>query len=118
MSAIFNRMMVDPFGIHGGKPGKNSGIYVRKAGTKDWKTFSELFGTTSPSKFANINLKRGDQVKIIAPGGGGWGDPMNRSSERVRADLQEGFITQESAINDYGLAAQCDEQGIWKVAPR
>ena len=118
VSAIFNRMMVDPFGIHGGKPGKNSGIYVRKAGTKDWKTFSELFGTTSPSKFANINLKRGDQVKIIAPGGGGWGDPMNRSSERVRADLQEGFITQESAKNDYGLTAQCDEQGIWKVAPR
>ena len=118
VSAIFNRMTVDPFGIHGGKPGKNSGIYVRRKGSKDWETFSDAFGTTSPSKFSNITLRRGDQVKIIAPGGGGWGDPMRRSSERVEADLREGFITSESAEHDYGLKAKLDSEGNWNVSPR
>ena len=115
VSAIFNRMSVDPFGLHGGKSGKNSGIYVRKSGTTDWKTFSDEFGTTSPSKFSNIILNRGDQVKIIAPGGGGWGDPSRRSQLRIQADLQEGYISPEGALKDYGVVAKCDEGGNWKV---
>ena len=103
VSAIFNRMLVDPFGIHGGKPGMNSGIYFRRAGAEEWQTFSEAFGTLSPSKFSNILLHRGDQVKIIAPGGGGWGDPLEREEQRVLADVAERLVTPEAALKDYGL---------------
>ncbi len=106
VSALFNRMLVDPFGIHGGKPGANSGIYVRLAGEEAWSTFSEKFGTMSPSKFSNVLLHRGDQVKILAPGGGGWGDPLERSAERVVADVAEGLVTPGGAERDYGLAVE------------
>ena len=115
VSAIFNRMLVDPFGIHGGKPGKNSGIYVRRVGDEDWKTFSEVYGTISPSKFSNILLHRGDQVKIVAPGGGGWGDPLEREEARVLADVEEGFVTPEAARRDYGLELTHTE-GEWAVS--
>lgn len=115
VSAIFNRMLVDPFGIHGGKPGMNSGIFVKRTKDDDFKTFSEAFGTMSPSKFSNILLHRGDQVKIVAPGGGGWGDPLEREEERVLADVAEGFVTPEAALSEYGLEV-VRHNGGWKVA--
>lgn len=117
VSAIFNRVTVDPFGIHGGKPGMNSGIYVRPAGTGDWRTFSETYGTKSQSKFSNIVLSRGDQVKIIAPGGGGWGNPLDRDVTRVESDLREGFISPDAAERDYGIHATQDLDGNWTATP-
>ena len=117
VSAIFNRMTVDPFGLHGGKPGMNSGIYVRFAGSAEWQTFTDAFGTDSPSKFANLTLRRGDQVRIVAPGGGGWGDPLERPIERVKADLDEGFITPTAAQSQYGVSASLAADGTWSVAP-
>ena len=116
VSAIFNRMLVDPFGIGGGKPGGNSGIFVRLVGDDSWSTFSEKFGTMSPSKFSNILLRRGDQVKIVAPGGGGWGDPLARSADRVVADVAEGLVTQEAAQRDYGLVVE-RRNGSWDATP-
>ena len=116
VSAIFNRMLVDPFGIHGGKPGANSGIYVRLGGEESWSTFSDKFGTMSPSKFSNIRLRRGDQVKIVAPGGGGWGDPLDRSADRVVADVAEGLVTAEAAKRDYGLVVE-RRNGAWDAIP-
>ena len=116
VSAIFNRMRVDPFGIGGGKPGGNSGIFVRLAGEGSWSTFSERFGTMSPSKFSNIRLRRGDQVRIVAPGGGGWGDPLERSADRVLADVAEGLVTPEAAQRDYGLVVE-RRNGAWDAIP-
>ena len=115
VSAIFNRMLVDPFGIHGGKPGKNSGIFVRRVGDEDWKTFSEVYGTISPSKFSNILLHRGDQVKIVAPGGGGWGDPLEREEARVLADVEEGFVTPEAARPRLRPRAHSDRGRVGRV---
>lgn len=114
VSAIFNRMLVAPFGLHGGHPGHTSGIFVKRTGDDGFRTFSDVFGTTSPSKFANIVLHRGDQVKIVAPGGGGWGDPLDREPERVAADVDEGFVTPGAARDHYGVDL---EEGVngWKV---
>ncbi len=103
VSAIFNRMLVQPFGLHGGQPGHSSGIYVRRAGETEWRTFKETFGTVSPSKFSDIVLEQGDQVKIIAPGGG-WGDPHEREPERVLQDVAEGFVTPAAAAREYGVS--------------
>jgi N-methylhydantoinase B len=57
----------------------------------------------SPSKFSGVILHEGDQVKILMPGGGGYGDPLERDRERVRRDVAEGFISEAAAIRDYGL---------------
>src|SRR6185295_20258512 len=88
---------------HGGGPGHSSGIYVKRAGEPEWRTFKEVFGTASPSKFSGIILRQGDQVKIIAPGGGGWGDPREREPERVLQDVAEGFVTPAAAAREYGV---------------
>lgn len=114
VSALFNRMLVDPFGLHGGRPGRNSGIYVRPAGEGEWRTFSEVFGTMSPSKFSNVVLRRGDQVRLVAPGGGGLGDPLDREPERVLADVAEGLVTPAAAGDSYGVEV-ARANGEWTV---
>ncbi|GAB5468412.1 MAG: hydantoinase B/oxoprolinase family protein [Rhodospirillales bacterium] len=47
------------------------------------------------------------RLVLSLPGGGGYGAPGERPRERVRADVAAGYITQEQAEADYGLA---DEQ--------
>jgi N-methylhydantoinase B len=48
-------------------------------------------------------LKKGDLVRIMTSGGGGWGSPLERSAEQVRDDVLDGFILAESASRDYGV---------------
>jgi N-methylhydantoinase B len=42
-------------------------------------------------------------VKILMPGGGGYGDPSARDREAVRRDVEEGFVSEEAARAVYGL---------------
>jgi N-methylhydantoinase B len=103
VSALLNRMKTEPWGVLGGGTGAVGGLWVRRAGQDEWSTFVEEFGTMSPSKFSGVILHEGDQVKILMPGGGGYGDPLERDRERVRRDVAEGFISEAAAIRDYGL---------------
>lgn len=50
-----------------------------------------------------FDMSRGERVVSIAPGGGGYGDPLERSVEAVLDDLREGRITSESARSTYGV---------------
>ncbi len=103
VSALLNRMKTEPWGVLGGGNGAVGGLWVRRAGQDEWSTFVEEFGTMSPSKFSGVILREGDQVKILMPGGGGYGDPVARDRERVRRDVEEGFVSAEAAARDYGL---------------
>jgi N-methylhydantoinase B len=103
VSALLNRMKTKPWGVLGGKEGAVGGLWVRRADSSEWRTFVEEFGTASPSKFSGVTLRAGDQVKILMPGGGGYGDPHERDRDRVRRDVAEGFVSPESAERDYGL---------------
>ncbi len=105
VSALLNRMKTEPWGVLGGGNGAVGGLWVRRAGQDEWSTFVEEFGTMSPSKFSGVILHEGDQVKILMPGGGGYGDPVARDPERVRRDVEEGFVSAEAAARDYGLEA-------------
>ena len=60
----------------------------------------------SPSKFSGVTLRTGDQVKILMPGGGGYGDPARRDPALVRRDVEEGFISEDAARTVYGLDGQ------------
>jgi N-methylhydantoinase B/oxoprolinase/acetone carboxylase alpha subunit len=103
VSALLNRMKTEPWGVLGGGVGAVGGLWVRRAGKEDWTTFVEEFGTISPSKFSGVTLRAGDQVKILMPGGGGYGPPLERDRARVRRDVEEGFISEEAARTTYGL---------------
>jgi N-methylhydantoinase B/oxoprolinase/acetone carboxylase alpha subunit len=111
-SALMERMRVPPWGLFGGRPAPGTGLYVRRKGTDTFRTFSEAFGTASPVKFSGIRLEPGDQVKIHFPGGGGYGDPLDRAPSRVLADVAEGYVSPERAASDYG-AVVAEHDGEW-----
>lgn len=45
----------------------------------------------------------GDVIRVIGPGAGGWGDPLQRPAERVLRDVQAGAVSALSAEQDYGV---------------
>jgi N-methylhydantoinase B len=104
VSALLNRMKADPWGVLGGEDGARGGLWVMLAGTSEWRTFVDTFGTKSPSKFSGIILHPGDAVKLVMPGGGGYGDPGLRDPALVAADVANGFVTLEHAREEYGYA--------------
>lgn len=50
-------------------------------------------------------VAHGRKVMMAFPGGAGYGDPADRSVEAVKRDLLRGYISAETAANDYGLGA-------------
>jgi N-methylhydantoinase B len=57
-------------------------------------------------KHEAVPVKAGDVVRILTPGGGGWGDPLARVPEMVRLDVQRGLVSLDSARDDYGVVLQ------------
>lgn len=55
-----------------------------------------------PSTCSEIPLKPGDLLRIVSPGGGGYGDPNARARESVSLDVREGKVTQDIAQSVYG----------------
>jgi N-methylhydantoinase B len=54
------RIKTEPWGVLGGGEGAVGGLWVRRSGRSDWRTFVEEFGTISPSKFSGVTLRDGD----------------------------------------------------------
>lgn len=52
-----------------------------------------------------VVLKAGDRIVSQIPGGGGFGNPLERSREAVARDLKEGLISAEHARQYYGYEA-------------
>jgi N-methylhydantoinase B len=48
-------------------------------------------------------LQAGDRVRMSTGGGGGYGDPKERPLELVERDVIRGFVSRESARDDYGI---------------
>jgi N-methylhydantoinase B len=57
------------------------------------------------SKIVDVSLERGQRVRLETPGGGGYGDPVERSPAAIRRDIELGFVTPAAARCDYGGAA-------------
>ncbi len=79
-------------GAHGGGEGK-SGYFEL---TRDGKT------QRLRSKGVD-DLKKGDLVRIVTPGGGGYGPPTGRKLEAIANDLYDGKTTREYVANAYGM---------------
>jgi N-methylhydantoinase B len=57
-------------------------------------------------------LAPGDVVSLTMPGGGGFGEPLERDPERVRADVIAGHVTPDGARADYGVVLVGPEHDI------
>ncbi|MDP6509326.1 MAG: hydantoinase B/oxoprolinase family protein [Chloroflexota bacterium] len=108
VSAVFNGMVKRPRGLFGAGGGATSELTVKRAGSDEFLTFRDAFGTRSNSRFANIKLTHGDEVCIRTPGGGGFGRPWERDVELVRRDVEEQFVSIDAARSNYGVAISED----------
>jgi N-methylhydantoinase B len=61
-----------------------------------------------PTLADNIALNRGDLIRVVSAGGGGWGDPFEREAERVAWDVRKGYVSAQSARKDYGVCLDDD----------
>ncbi len=89
------RSAIPPQGLFGGRPGAGS-RWVLNEGTEREQVLAYQTGETMPLEF-------GDTVTLYTPGGGGYGDPLERDPERVRADVLKGFVSREAARREYGV---------------
>jgi N-methylhydantoinase B/oxoprolinase/acetone carboxylase alpha subunit len=108
VSALCDRSRVSPWGVHGGDEGDRLAYLVRTVGSDEFRTFSEVFGTPSDTKFSNVRLRRGDVVMLRSPSGGGYGPPWERPPEHVVRDVEEGYVTRERASGRYGVVVRDD----------
>ena len=58
-----------------------------------------------PSK-CEVRIEPGETLYFDTPGGGGYGDPKQRSRDLVARDLEEGLISPEKAEELYGLKGE------------
>jgi N-methylhydantoinase B len=105
-SALFDRSKIPPSGLFGGLPGLGSVLLVRRAGEEEFRPFDEAFGVASPTKFTNVILRRGDELRYRTPGGAGFGNPSDRLPELTREDVREGYVSSEAAAELYGFESQ------------
>jgi N-methylhydantoinase B len=92
--ANFDRIGCPPWGVQGAKAGKSGQVLIYKKGD----TQPELLYKTE-----NRPLQAGDRVRMSTGGGGGYGDPRQRPIELVARDVIRGFVSRESAREDYGV---------------
>lgn len=53
------------------------------------------------SKIPYHRAKKGDQLQLVGPCGGGYGNPFERSVEAVLEDVLDGYISAERAAREY-----------------
>ncbi len=85
------RLTCPPWGLSGGEPGLTNYLRIRPEPGGEWEPGGET------RKLAAA----GAALRSATGGGGGWGDPLERSLEDLDDDLLEGFITAEHAEAQY-----------------
>jgi N-methylhydantoinase B len=87
-----------PWGVRGGQPAPTSGVV---------QTHRDGSQTNLPSKIV-VPVKTGETLDIFTSGGAGFGDPLQRAPEAVRADVADGRVTRLAAERDYGVVLSDD----------
>ena len=59
-----------------------------------------------------MNLRKGDVFRHELPGGGGWGDPLDRDPVSVLSDVRNEYISVKGANSDYGVVV---DSATWTV---
>lgn len=88
------RHRFQPWGLQGGRCGAGGSAWIRRSGADE---FVDLW------KIDALDVSEGDIVRVLTPGGGGYGDPYRRAPERVLEDALDGFVSEEEAAREYGV---------------
>ena len=90
---ICNGLVNVPQGVLGGLPAK-PGLQVKLS-----PDGSEHIYATD----AYCHLAPGDRLRAVDNGGGGYGDPLERETERVLSDVAERYVSRSQAESVYGV---------------
>ena len=92
--ASFERVTYPARGRDGGGPGARGRLSID--------------GETDLRAKGHQVIPAGQRLLIEMPGGGGFGNPLERDPQAVLDDVRLGLVTSESAANDYGVAITSD----------
>jgi N-methylhydantoinase B len=98
LSGSAGRMRFPPQGLFGGQPGARCRILLNDT-------------ASPPTSSPEIAFQAADVVRLLLPGGGGYGPPGHRDPTLVRSDLRNGYVTMEGARRDYGWAGPAPTGG-------
>ncbi|MBP1849195.1 hydantoinase B/oxoprolinase family protein [Rhizobium halophytocola] len=99
-SFVMDHGRFGPPGAIGGGDGAPNAVKVFSGG----KTIVPLH----LSKAQDIPLEPGDRVRVMTPGGGGYGDPMTRDPQAVAYDVMLERYTAEDAARLFGVVLSDD----------
>jgi N-methylhydantoinase B len=105
VSVLGDRADFAPFGVCGGGPALANKVELVTGG-KTW---------TPPlrSKLEKEPLAGGDAIRAASPGGGGFGNALERDLAVVEQDLNRGYISRATAEDVYGVViAEATAPGV------
>jgi N-methylhydantoinase B len=86
-----------PYGLMGGKAGQPGYVGLDPRGEN----------VQLDSK-VTFTAEAGTEFRYILPGGGGWGDPLEREPRAVLRDVRNEILSAEAARRDYGVVVRVD----------
>ena len=95
VSVLGDRVDHAPFGVAGGGSAQPNKVELTTGG-KTWKPQMR-------SKLEKEPFAAGDSIRAGSPGGGGFGNALERELVSVERDLNRGYISRATAENDYGV---------------
>ncbi|HEY96783.1 MAG TPA: hydantoinase B/oxoprolinase family protein [Dehalococcoidia bacterium] len=94
------------WGIDGGKEGLRNYSIIQPENGDEFEVL----------KTSGMELAAGCRVIAVAGGGGGYGNPIKRDIEDVRRDVINGYVSVESARQDYGVVIDPQSFKVDKAA--
>jgi len=88
-----DRVRLGCYGLNGGKAGRPFCVTVDVEGAP-----RDLGGLVDGEP-----VRKGQLVRVVTTGGGGWGDPLEREPELVHRDVIEGKVSLGAARDEYGV---------------
>ena len=105
-SLLSDGAIVPAFGVLGGHSGKPLASWVLTEDDRE-----EPFAT--PGKVGGHMVEEGQRVVLRSAGGGGYGDPLERSAQSVAEDFRLGYISAAAVAGVYGVVL--DDVGVVDV---
>ncbi len=99
-SLLGERGRFAPFGILGGTSAEMAEHVFTLNG--------EEYRPEHITKDENVHMRPGDVLSLRTPGGGGYGEPFERSPALVLQDVRRGYYDRQTAMRDYGVRIQPD----------
>ena len=88
------RQVIPAYGMEGGGPGATGEFILNPDTDREEKL---------PIFVSNRRFVRGDVISIRTPGGGGYGEPRDRTRELIEEDVRSGYVSPQAARKIYGV---------------